>query len=364
MNKEVSCKRVWHLSSNRWNSAITEYALSSAKALLKCGWDSYFSPLEGSKAHERAKKYGFNIEPFRSFELTGIFHFLQAYRKIKPSVIIAYGGLESTLLKFLPKNDPLLKYRFRGEALRMNGLFAKQKIKFGMNHFDGIITPSRYISNQIDPFVDQKIVDIILGCDTDRFYRVSDMKEKRPEMLILGRFDPIKGHDYFFRLTKKVLSSWDSSLSPKPILHILGEPANISVSQLHNQAREAGLVESFDYKITAARVDNIHHYLSKATLGVIPSLGSEVICRVGEEFLLCGTPVLVSGVGSLKEILFPNAGASYDGLSDEGCVEMVRDLLLKSFNEEDSVRAERADMAKDLFSLECMGRRLGRFILS
>jgi hypothetical protein len=36
---------VWILCSNRWNSAITEYALSAARALKLSGWSVFFSGL-------------------------------------------------------------------------------------------------------------------------------------------------------------------------------------------------------------------------------------------------------------------------------------------------------------------------------
>ena len=40
--------RVWHLLSNRWNSAITEYAVSAVIANLQSGHEVFVSVLENS----------------------------------------------------------------------------------------------------------------------------------------------------------------------------------------------------------------------------------------------------------------------------------------------------------------------------
>ena len=131
-------------------------------------------------------------------------------------------------------------------------------------------------------------------------------------MLIVGRFDPVKGHARFFEITKKILDSWDIDL-PKPVLHIVGEKANLTGEDLVKQGESRGLVHGKNFIITQKLIKNIEEIMSAAAIGVIPSLDSEVICRTAEEFLLCGIPVLVSGAGSLDELLFDGAGASYTG---------------------------------------------------
>src|SRR5690606_765274 len=60
--------RCWHLISNRWNSAITEYALNAARALSLKGADNLFSPLAGSPAEERAREYDLRVATFARFD--------------------------------------------------------------------------------------------------------------------------------------------------------------------------------------------------------------------------------------------------------------------------------------------------------
>jgi hypothetical protein len=99
--------------------------------------------------------------------------------------------------------------------------------------------------------------------------------------------------------------------------------------------------------------------MSGTHLGVIPSLGSEVICRVAQEFLLCGCPIFVSGVGSLEECLFSaSAGSSYRGLDFSSSVQLFVQTLIQAWQESLATRQERALEAKALFSLSTMGQRL------
>ncbi len=54
------------------------------------------------------------------------------------------------------------------------------------------------------------------------------------------------------------------------------------------------------------RRDDVSDVICAMDLGVIPSLGSEAVCRVGMEMLSCGIPVIGSDVGVIPEIIPPS----------------------------------------------------------
>jgi glycosyltransferase involved in cell wall biosynthesis len=202
---------------------------------------------------------------------------------------------------------------------------------------------------------------VTLGLDTTRFHPPASevASNERHELLIFGRFDPIKGHESFFRLYARALPL----LGPRaPRLHVAGEPANISAIQLIRAAEAAGLTDGKDFRLSAGRIPEVAQLMGQAIAGVIPSLGSELICRVAEEFLLCGTPIAVSGVGSLGEMLFPGAGLNLEGASDEAAAEALSAFIDSARHEDTASRNTRATRAKDLFSLETMGRSLDDLI--
>jgi glycosyltransferase involved in cell wall biosynthesis len=132
----------------------------------------------------------------------------------------------------------------------------------------------------------------------------------------------------------------------------------VTVAAREEETRKAGLQVGSDVVISSIRVKDVAGLLSSTTLGVVPSLGSEIICRVAEEFLLCGTPVAVSAAGSLPEVLFDGAGFCFDGLSQEEIVVTFVEWIRRSLHESVELKLARADQAKALFSLEAMADRL------
>lgn len=348
-------KRIWHVSSNRWNSAITEYALSSAVALKQAGYRCAFTPLSDSIAHHRANHYGLETYPMSRFDFLAVFKFIGLFLKIKPDVIFVYGGQEATLASLLAFLK-IRKIRFVG--YRAKNLSWKRWL---FKRFDVIVIPCKLLKAHLERHHIKATRVVYLGCDQQVFYRDEKMGsclKRRPEVIVLARLDPVKGHARFLRLMHRVISSWPD-FERRPRVHVIGLPANLSEAEICQAAEDAGLKVGDDVLISAKRMNPIADYLSQAVLGVIPSNGSELICRVAEEFLLCGTPIVVSGVGALEEILFSDeAGASYRGLNDNDAAQLIGEWIQKSLTEGELNKRRRAQLAHERFSLKAMGREL------
>lgn len=350
---------VWHVSSNRWNSAITEYALSCARALGGAGYRSVFSPTRGSPAERRALEYGLETRSFDGFGVGAMPAFWRMAGEIRPDVLITYGGTETSLAtacKGMGRRFRLI--RFRGQSMPANRLVARWRHRVGNAGVDAYLAPGAILAAEMAPFVGQTPVrPVILGVDTAKFFHTSRFPGvvERPEALVVGRFDPIKGHAVMARVFRGVLDRWPES-SPRPLLRVIGEEANLKLEDLTRSALDAGLRMDRDFTIERTRHPDIAGAMTRATVGCVPSLGSEIICRVAQEFLLCGTPVAVSGVGSLDEVLFPTAGMTFRGLSEESRSERLRDLMWNAWNESPAMRRSRAEAAAELFSFKAMAR--------
>jgi glycosyltransferase involved in cell wall biosynthesis len=86
---------------------------------------------------------------------------------------------------------------------------------------------------------------------------------------------------------------------------------------------------------------------------------------VGEEFLLCGLPILVSGVGSLSDLITePYFGSHWNGCSFEEKSQLLLNDFLKSWEESDKDRLLRSQRAGAKFSLATMGQQLKKMYLS
>ncbi|MEI8024879.1 MAG: glycosyltransferase family 4 protein [Pseudomonadota bacterium] len=350
--------KIWILSSNRWNSAITEYALSMARSLKEGGHDVLFMPLGGSPAHRRADQLGLAVAPLTTFQLkSGVVRELRHLAiKHAPSLLITCGGLEQTLSLFIPG---VQKWRFRGERFRSFSPFRKLVHKLSHHQVAGFIVPCEVLANELKSFTEKTIHPIVIGLDAS-YWRPSPKTSKRPRCLIFGRFDPIKGHREFMVLWKQLLSEYIQCFpgEARPLLQIVGRNENLTKKDLLHAASTLGIRD--DVEILEGHVHNPSELLSSTAIGIIPSLGSEVICRVAQEFLLCGTPILVSKAGALHEVLFDSAGLC-SNLAPNDIPEIVS-FLHTAFTEDPSLRTERSQKAKQRFSFEVMRSHLEKIL--
>lgn len=319
------------------------------------GYDALFTPLAGSPAEARAKQY-LLVEALPRFSPLELPQALKISAQVRPDLIIAYGGPEMLLAQLLKRSTGARIWRFRGQEMAEPSVIGGFKHKLSHVGIDRILTPSIKLARAIerlDP--NTPVAPLQLGVDTTKFWRRPVSPASRPELMILGRLDPVKGHQKAIRMTARLIRAWPKDL-PKPCLHVVGEPANLSATHLEHWAKAEGLQVGEDVLLTVRRVPDIAQLLSRATLGWVPSLGSEIICRVAEEFLVCGTPIAVSGVGSLDETLFEGAGFSYGGMSEEQASEVVAAWIRASLQEGEAAKVRRAAEARARFSLAAMGQ--------
>ena len=363
MNGDIKVKRAWHVLSNRWNSAITEYALSAARALRAQGWQTLFSPLAGTPAESRAQKYGIDTFSFPSFNLGQWSTFRRTAQDFHPDLICVYGGPETFLLHTISRRSVNLRLRARADELdkkfgALRGVLAHPRI-------DGIIVPSLRYKKYFNKISSLPVEWVRLGVSAKDFFFDENLYQPRHDrvtLTVLGRFDPVKGHKRVFALFRRLKESWPSE-GGKLFLQIIGQPANLSVDDLVYMAHQEYLELDVDYGVVSHRlsIEDLRYLLINSSLGIISSLASEVICRVGEEFLVAGAPIMVSGIGSLEELLFSHAGQSYKGLSDNEIVSLWKYTVLASSRETGRERIARAELAREIFSLETMGQTLESF---
>ena len=176
----------------------------------------------------------------------------------------------------------------------------------------------------------------------------------------------MKGHREFLKIFSKVLDNWSYVDLQKPYLMIIGKEENLSYKDLKDFIKaetKLSLGRDVLFRDQYFEKPELVQALQETSLGVIPSLWSEEICRVTQEFLLCGTPVCVSGVGSLNEALFENAGWTYDKLSQEKkLIEEIPKWVRQASFEGEEERTLRAKRAKDLFSFEAMANGLSKIL--
>jgi glycosyltransferase involved in cell wall biosynthesis len=140
-----------------------------------------------------------------------------------------------------------------------------------------------------------------------------DIDFSDPVFLVVGRYDPVKGHEGLIKAFAKCAFTSETA---KVQLIFVGESKNVRARDLFETGKslfaksaegksrfwladETGKKNIF---IFDERRNDIEALMAQAHFGIIPSLGSEVICRVAVEFMKNGTPLLVSDAGALPEV--------------------------------------------------------------
>jgi glycosyltransferase involved in cell wall biosynthesis len=351
---KIKNRPVWVINSNRWNSAISDYSLKIALALNDV-FDVVYSPLRGSPAEKRALQLGLKVIPIESFRLDEYDKFKHLKQNIDPYFIFTTGGKETTLLSLVKKTKYETRIRFRGDHLK-SGLFRNLTFKFSHRNFDGFLTPCDLIKSQIRKLSRKKSRSIDLAVLDNQFNFEPDSVLSPKRLLIFGRFDPVKGHKEFMNIFREhLLVTPDDDTE----LHIYGREENISLSELRAEAEKNKISEKVVFKV--GTIEDVPGEMRKATLGIVSSLGSELICRVAHEFLMCGTPVFVSGAGATEEVIkSPSFGLSYKELSDKDAAKMLDNLLKKTQSSE--YKKDLANEAKQYFSLQSMRSELVHFL--
>lgn len=342
-----------HLCSNRWNSAIAEYVVSAGYALGEI--PQHFIVLAGSPLASRIREAGFSLTEVKNFRFTQAPLLYRLLRAKKATTVLTYGGQETTLCRLIKWKFPLRIIRFFGDAARL-----ERRRKFHLNAaIDKLIVPSRHLAAYFRRLYPMRAVHAVtLGCDDKKFYfsAAEGRTVEHPRLLIFGRFDPVKGHVHALRVFKKLLDKYPEG-ALRPQLWIVGLPANLGADDLRRAVEELSLTLDKDVVVRSERVADVAALMRSVHVGWVSSIGSEVICRVAEEFLLCGTRVFVSGVGSLDECLFSKeAGDSYryPTLDDNAIAAMLKRVLDEAFQETTAVRKERAETARSLFGFAAM----------
>ena len=355
-HSEIKNLRIWHLLSNRWNSAITEYMISTVRSLQLLGVENIVTPPIASPAELRLIAAGIPVKGVYSFSPFSLLTFNRLAREIKPDLVFTYGGPETIVSMGLAAMYSAKYWRFRGQPSDRNSSFSRVLQDVSHNHVGQMIVPSMAVFNKQSSGNQKKSQVIALGVDAGKYQRDCALgPTDRPELLIFGRLDPVKGHAQFFKIFKNMLDKWEID-SPRPLLKIVGREENTKVADLEKIRRELG-IDSEDVIYISEHIQNTAAVMTAATLGIIPSLGSEFICRVAHEFLLCGTPILVSGVGGLNEVSLENSVHSYQGLDNDCAAIKLHEVLQRSYLEPEAVRLRRSLEAKDMYSLEAMAKQ-------
>lgn len=170
---------------------------------------------------------------------------------------------------------------------------------------------------------------------------------------IIGRLSPVKGHGAALAGLLPLLALDDG-------LHLLivGGEAQISWPELERQV-PAATRPRVHY---AGRVDEVAGFAAACDLGIIPSTGSEAVCRVAMEWMSLGVPLVGTSVHVIPEIVRDGVTGWIVPPNDPRALRRTVEGAL-SDPDELRARAERGlAAAREEYSIDSLGRRLEHLI--
>ncbi|HAH31281.1 MAG TPA: hypothetical protein DCL44_03090 [Elusimicrobia bacterium] len=289
--------RILNLIDIPWNSGLAAYAFDQARSLKAAGHKVYFACPPDSAAWGLACKEDMPCFPLPDrkelFLRFPFFKLLKILAAERIDIISAHTGKTQTLAFFLSlfaaKKPAII--RTKADARPPTRSFTFIKVS-------KIIAASEFIRTGYLRlgFAPEKTALVYQGISRPE----TEARKPSPpyKIGILGRLDPVKGHDCFLKAAAELLKR-----GIKAEFHVAGYEAGIKYSELKNRAAELGMGTAAMFY---GRVADSFEFMSSCDIGVIPSLGSEAVSRAALEWLASGRPVVASKVGSLPEFIGPD----------------------------------------------------------
>jgi glycosyltransferase involved in cell wall biosynthesis len=297
------------MCSVRWYNASAHYALYLASNLKNSGLNVVLFGIPGSPLIIKAKEQGIDVVDSIGLLGTGLFRYIKnlvRFRKIfnerEFNIINPHISRDHVFafLSLIGKNSHIIRTRTDSKIPKIN-IFNKIFYRISSKYY---IVSSKYMLSHIHRMGIQKSRIAVIPLDMNykdfAFYKPAlDLKNelKIPKNKIvvsfIGRLDSIKGVEYF-------LKSY-AYLQNKQKFHYLisGEEINLTVNELKRIAFEMNMGNiSF-----TGRMGEVREILKISDIGVIPSIGSESICRIGLEMLSFGIPLIGSNINSIPELI-------------------------------------------------------------
>ncbi|OQA89695.1 MAG: UDP-D-galactose:(glucosyl)lipopolysaccharide-1,6-D-galactosyltransferase [Elusimicrobia bacterium ADurb.Bin231] len=276
-----------------WFSGVTSYALESSAGLAGLGHKIFFAGVRDGLPLKIALEKGFNVFEIASRKNPLIYKSFAVLKKVideeeidivnahtGSSHFIAYLASLFTKRKFclvrtksdagLPKKSFLYKHTHKVIAVSESVRKSYMNIGVLPGHvatiYQGIKIPAHSIKIPAANYIG-----------------------------IIGRLDPVKGHNVFLEAASLALKRY-----PDAKFLIAGKEENIKYSDLRRLAEERHIETSIQF---CGFVENARDFMERCSLGIIASLGSEAVSRVLLEWMSLGKPVVSTSVGCIPEIL-------------------------------------------------------------
>ena len=355
--------RILNIVDNRWWSGTSYFAVYTTKALQDFGLTSDIVGDHRTLAIGKAKELGLNVlsgfnprstNPLKYFsELSGL---LNLIKKGEYTHLIPHGPPSHFWATRAKKKlgDKINVIRALSDDMTPKVNFLSKNIY--TKYTDSFIASSEALVKTFSKAFDiprGKFKSFLGPLDMTEFEIDANSNGKENKQVVFGliaRFSPVKGHSIFLKSAALALKQ-NKNLK----FLISGEEVQIKKSDLKNICENLGISDSVKL---LDNFDNLSEVLSRVDVGVIPSIFSEVICRIGMEYMASGKAVIASDVNVLPELVINGESGLIFNSEDEVA---LADAILKLAEDKELRRKygiAGRKRAEEIFSIEKFADRL------
>ncbi len=314
IEKIMSEQRILLSINVRWWNAEAAYAVNLARGLLEKGCRVWMIVNPDSPVQKRAEKYGVPvITNIHLDALSPLSHFFNLRKILKLidtqniQLINSFKSNGSFLFSLIRRLRPHLTYiKTRGEARAPKQHFVNRKL-YGAGACDGIIAVGSPVKKWLHELEleEQRLGIVHYGespvsrqpdSTMDSVRREFNIPAESKVLTLLGRTQRVKGHQILLDCMRHFKNE------PLHLLFLVKDLEEFpeELQLLQNSIAEYGL----QHQVTILGFQkDLGRILSITDIGVIPSLSSEVNCRVAVEFFSLGIPVLAFPTGTLPDLI-------------------------------------------------------------
>lgn len=274
-----------------WNSALAAYALDQARALKGAGHSVVIAAPETSFAYRQAQLEGFPVFAVSDRKsLLSPLLVLALRRFLKDGafdIFCAHTGRTQTLGALCLPGRKFKLVRTKADASRSSAGLSLRPVA-------AIIAASGAIKAAFAGAPPEKIKVVPQSIDLPAYvpppaegFRVG----------LLGRLDPVKGHEVFLKAARDVLEKF-----PAARFVCAGKESSLTRGELVDLAERLEIEGSVEF--TGHTADPLA-FINSCHAGVIASVGSEAVSRALLEWMACGRPAAAAAVGGIPEMLAP-----------------------------------------------------------
>ena len=360
----------WHilqLIDVRWWNACADYGVSLALALHRRGHRILVAGQSESPPLMRARQLGLEVRDLRLGRsgparwAADLDDLVEVIRREKIQLLNAHraeGHLYASLASLrLGRGIPVV--RTRGDIRPPKSHLLNRWLHLDLT--DALVLPSKVLEEPVIERLGRRPKRLRIvppGVDADRYISRSSPREARarlgwpaeePLVGVVGRLSPVKGWKVFLQAAARVVRSM-----PDAGFVLVGGEAQLTQADLLKMARRLGIADRIR---CLGRVEETIPYVEAFDVAVVPSVGSEAICRVALEHMALSRPVIGSRINAIPEAVRHGRTGLLVPPGDVRVLAEAIESLLKDPRKAQAMGRAGRRRVERLFTLDHLARR-------